>query len=166
MSGPLPAGKVPWQHEDRGAASGGDRGESERRGESAASGATGASGVERNEEVAEEQWPPFLASFSAAHAGWLVTLEVADESGHCVEVAHQRLLGVSLDRQRRRAYVRLGEPGGGSLTHAVPAPIRICWKETATGEHVGLDITSANGSTSQIRFRSVVRPEMADRLTA
>ena len=115
-------------------------------------------------EIEPHEWISFLDGFSRQHEGWLASIEVATVAGTQKEVENRRLRGVSIDHAdgRQRAYVEVGDASDESLTHIVDAPRRIRFKRTQTGAHEGLDIVSADGSTTLVRFRSAMLPEMLD----
>jgi hypothetical protein len=115
-------------------------------------------------EIEPYDWISFLDSFSSQHEGWLVSIEVATAAGKLMEVKNRRLRGVCVDHAdgKQRAYIEVGDAPGGCVTHFVDAPTRIRFKREQTGAHEGLDIVSADGSTTLIRFRSAMLPEMID----
>ena len=115
-------------------------------------------------EIDPHEWISFLDSFSRQHEGWLASIEVATAGSTLKEVNNRRLRGVSIDHAtgKQRAYVEVGDAQHGIVTHIADAPTSIRFKRTTTGEHEGLDIVSADGSTTLIRFRSAMLPEMLD----
>ena len=115
-------------------------------------------------EIDPHEWISFLDSFSRQHEGWLASIEVATPAGKLTEAVNQRLRGVSIDHAdgKQRAYVEVGDTPDACLTHVVYGPTRIRFKRTRTGAHQGLEIVSADGSTTIVRFRSAMLPEMLD----
>jgi hypothetical protein len=115
-------------------------------------------------DVEPGEWITFLDGFSRQHEGWLATIEVARPGGKLTEVVNRRLRGVSIDHAdgTRRAYVEVGETSDERLTHMVDSPMRIRFKRTRAGAHEGLEIASADGSTTIVRFRSAMLPETLD----
>jgi hypothetical protein len=115
-------------------------------------------------EIDPHEWISFLDSFSRQHEGWLASIEVATAGSTLKEVNNRRLRGVSIDHAtgKQRAYVELGDAPDECITHIVDAPTCIRFKRRQTGAHEGLDIVSADGSTTLVRFRSAMLPEMID----
>jgi len=115
-------------------------------------------------EVDPKEWSSFLDGFSRQHEGWLASIEVAAPGGRLVEVVNRRLKGVSIDHSdgRQRAYVEVGDAPDQCLTHVIESPRRIIFKRSGAGAHQGLEIESAGGSTTMVRFRSAMLPEMID----
>lgn len=115
-------------------------------------------------EVEPDNWISFLDGFSRQHEGWLASIEVETATGKLMEVRNRPLRGVSIDHAhgKQRAYVEVGDDAKECVTHIVDAPKCIRFKRKQTGAHEGLDIVSADGSTTLIRFRSAMLPEMLD----
>ncbi len=115
-------------------------------------------------EIEPDRWISFLDGFSRQHEGWLASVEVATGVGTLMEVKNRRLRGVSIDHAdgKQRAYVEVGDAPDECLTHTVESPMCIRFKRTESGAHEGLDIASADGSTTLVRFRSAMLPEMLD----
>ncbi len=115
-------------------------------------------------EVEPKEWISFLDSFSRQHEGWLASIEVAMPGGKLTEVVNRPLRGVSIDHAdgKQRAYVEVGDTPDQCLTHVIESPRRIIFKRTWAGAHEGLELESANGSTTIIRFRCAMLPEMID----
>ena len=119
-------------------------------------------------DVPHDQWQAFLDGFSGEHMNWLATVEVADPMGRLILVKERRLKGVSFDQGsgHERAYVQIGSTPEEHMTHTVERPTRITIQQTQTGAHKGLEVASADGSITLIRFRSPIRPEMLDDIVA
>jgi hypothetical protein len=117
-----------------------------------------------DEEVESSDWISFLDGFSRQHEGWLASIDVATPGGKLTEVVNRRLRGVSIDHAdgMQRAYVEVGDTPDQCLTHVVERPRRITFRRTRAGAHEGLEIESADGNTTIIRFRSAMLPEMLD----
>jgi hypothetical protein len=115
-------------------------------------------------EIEPREWIVFLDGFSRQHEGWLASIVVATADGKLTEVVNRRLKGVSIDHAdgKQRAYVEVGDTPDECLTHVVDSPTRIRFKRTRMGAHQGLEIVSADGSTTIVRFRSAMLPEMLD----
>ncbi len=115
-------------------------------------------------DVEPVDWISFLDGFSRQHEGWLATIEVATAVGNLTEVVNRRLRGVSVDHAdgHQRAYVEMGDAPDEALTHTVESPTRIRFRRTQAGAHEGLEIESADGSRTIVRFRSAMLPETLD----
>ncbi len=119
-------------------------------------------------EIAHNQWMGYLDGFSREHLDWLVTIEVRSPEGRLIVVELQPFKGVSLDRAEgvERAYVQVGDRAEAHVTHTVERPVRVVFRQSPSGEHRGLEIASANGTATVIRFRSAMRPEELDGIAA
>lgn len=115
-------------------------------------------------DIEPGEWISFLDGFSRQHEGWLATVEVATAGGMLKEVVNRRLRGVSIDHAdgHQRAYVEMGDTSGEALTHTVESPTRIRFRRTQSGAHEGLEIESADGTRTIVRFRSAMLPETLD----
>jgi hypothetical protein len=115
-------------------------------------------------DIEPGEWISFLDGFSRQHEGWLATVEVATAGGMLKEVVNRRLRGVSIDHAdgHQRAYVEMGDTSGEALTHMVESPTRIRFRRTQSGAHEGLEIESADGTRTIVRFRSAMLPETLD----
>jgi hypothetical protein len=109
-------------------------------------------------------WISFLDSFSRQHEDWLATSEISSPTSRQIEVKNGRFKGISIDHcnRERRLYVHVETTG--RVTHIVAAPVRITLKQTQAEAHEGLEITSADGESTIVRFRSAMRPEMINGL--
>ncbi len=126
--------------------------------------------IQGDVEVAHNQWVAFLDSFSLQHVGWLVTVEVIIPSpaGRLIAIQGRPLKGISVDSAegKERAYVQVGDCLEEHVLHTIDKPTRVTFKQSQTGMHQGLEIVSADGTTTVIRFRSPMRPEMLDGMAA
>ena len=115
-------------------------------------------------EVEPKEWISFLDGFSRQHEGWLASIEVSTPGGRLTEVVNRRLKGVSIDHSdgKQRAYVEVGDTPDECLMHVIESPRRIVFKRSEAGAHEGLEIESAGGSTTMVRFRSAMLPDMID----
>lgn len=115
-------------------------------------------------EIEPYEWISFLDCFSRQHEGWMASIEVATAAGNLREVKDRRLRGVSIDHAHghQRAYVEVGDPPDECVTHIVSMPTHIMFKRRHSGAHEGLDIASADGTKTLVRFRSPILPEMID----
>jgi hypothetical protein len=117
-------------------------------------------------EIGREEWVAFFDSFSRQHDRWLITLEVlGPEIGAQIESREQALNGITAELSTTGEDVisiLVGSRSNDHVAHMVHAPSHVRLKETAEGAHEALQIESASGVTTLLRFRSAVRPEAVD----
>ena len=115
-------------------------------------------------EVPPGEWESFLEHFSDQHGGWLINI-FDDRS---VIVNERRLKRIALDGGNGAHSIEIwtGGPAGDDLVHTVPTPTHLTFKQSSTGAHEGLDITSDNGTVTSLRFRVAARPETLDGILA
>jgi hypothetical protein len=119
------------------------------------------------DEVPRDQWPFFFNTFSCQHEGWLVTVEVlASDIGAQVEAKSLRFEGISADHKdgEDSIAITLGESADAHITHIISSPthVRIERSEIERGTFETLEIESADGATTLVRFLAGVVPEMLD----
>jgi hypothetical protein len=116
-------------------------------------------------EIPREDWETFFDRFSGQHQGWLVTIE-ASGSDRVADVETRELPFEGITRTLTGSddvvSIIVRKDLRGHALHSVKAPSHIRLEQTETGAHKALQIESANGATTVIRFRSVVLPEMVD----
>ena len=119
----------------------------------------------RTDEIPREAWTSTLDAFTATHAGWLVSLDVLDPAiGAQPEIDDLPLLGVSADRAGAEAAITIsaGRPDTGHISHSIHAPLRVHIERREDGADVALQIESADGAKSILRFRVAALPETVD----
>lgn len=118
------------------------------------------------QEIPRAEWTRFLDRFSRQHEGWIATLEVFASDIGAQEQAHEMLLeGITAsfkDSQPETVAISLGNKPEDHLTHTINDPSRIWLEETAQGADSALEIESADGAKTLLRFRAALRPEMVD----
>lgn len=117
------------------------------------------------QDIPIEDWNSFFAMFSRQHEGWRVTVEIlGGYVGACLEAREMPLVGVTAEVKGRNRIVAIILEGKDSehLTHIVSDPKYVRLQQTEEGAHEALAIESADGATTLLRFRSVMRPEMLD----
>ena len=118
-------------------------------------------------EVPRREWARRLNEFTAIHEGWLISLEVLGaDLGAQPEVENLPLLGVSADRADHdgAVAVSVGRTPNEHFTHLIHAVTRIWIERTDEGADAALQIESADGTRTILRFRAAIRPEIVDGL--
>lgn len=116
-------------------------------------------------EIPRDEWAAFFDSFSRQHEGWLATVEVlGKEIGAQVEARELALRGITaeLKGDEDTISIILGETPEDHITHIITGPSHVRLEQTESGAHEALQIESASGVTTLLRFRSAVLPEMVD----
>jgi hypothetical protein len=118
-------------------------------------------------EIPRAQWAFFLDAFSRQHQGWTVTVEVLDEAiGAQIQGDGIPLEAIMLDAAAAgdTISVMLGGTPERHVTHTIRAPSRVHLDQTGIDVGTGevLEIESAEGSKTLIRFHHPVLPEQLD----
>jgi hypothetical protein len=115
-------------------------------------------------EIPAEEWISFFNGFSRQHEGWLTTIILKQNGKSQTEVRERKLKGVSCDHltTRDEIYVSIDGGDGAHLTHAIKNPVKVVFRRDFEGAHEGMDITSAEGTVTSVRFRIAARPETLD----
>ncbi|MGZ4814425.1 MAG: DUF5335 family protein [Terriglobales bacterium] len=118
--------------------------------------------------IPSNEWKSFLDGFSRQHDMWVANIVVTLDGKQLVEAKECRLEGVSPDKKTAndRLHVMVICQNGDHLDHSIEKPSSITFRRDANGAHVGLDITSADGSQTILRFRAPARPETLDGVVA
>jgi len=117
------------------------------------------------EDIPFEQWESFFNLFSRQHEGWLVNMEIIGGVVGAAPEAHEMpLAGISADvKDKNRAIaILLHDHGAGRITHIISEPRSVRLKRTAEGADEALDIESADGVMTLLRFRSAMPSERLD----
>jgi hypothetical protein len=117
-------------------------------------------------EVPRHTWADYFDRFSRQYRGWLVSLEVIGRDSRR-QVHELPLVGITAELQAARGdriAICLGTCTNEHLTHIIPTATRVRLQKTEKGADEGVEITSAVGGTTPLRFRSAVRPEWVDGL--
>ena len=117
-----------------------------------------------NVEIPPEEWIAFFNSFSRQHQGWLANITITQGHEEQTEVRDCRLEGISSDHlsARDEIYLSIGRGDGGHLTHSIKNPMKVVFQRDLRGAHKGLEITSADGGRTSVRFRIAALPETLD----
>jgi hypothetical protein len=116
-------------------------------------------------EIAHEAWAQTLNEFTAIHEGWLVSLDVlAPTIGAQLAINNLPLLGVSVDRVDHHDAITISAARAAAehMTHTIRAATRVYIERREDGADVALQIESADGTTTILRFRATALPETLD----
>lgn len=117
-------------------------------------------------DIARDQWVAFLDSFSRQHDRWLVTVEVlSPQAGQQVVSFEQPLIGITAELAHSKddmISILVGGRAESHLASVVRAPSRVRLEETEEGAHKALSITARDGTTTVLRFRCPILPELVD----
>lgn len=116
-------------------------------------------------EVSRGEAVAFFDSFSRRHEGWLSTLEVFGmDIGDHVGERELPLEGITADLSAGvdRIEIMMGARADDHITHTINTPLQISLEQTDEGADVALAIKAADGTTTLLRFRSAMLPEMVD----
>jgi hypothetical protein len=118
----------------------------------------------RTVELPAETWTRTLDEFSALHEGWLVSLDVLEETiGAQHAIDNLPLLGVSADPTDGAIAITISAGGlAEHITHTIHAPTRVQIERREDGADVALQIESAGGARAILQFRVAALPETVD----
>jgi dienelactone hydrolase len=118
-----------------------------------------------NVEIPPEEWIQFLNSFSRQHQGWLANVTITTQGeAEQTEVREYHLEGVSADHltARDEIYISFERGGDDHITHSIRNPMKIIFERNLEGAHEGLEVISADGTLTRIRFRTAALPKTLD----
>ncbi len=117
-------------------------------------------------EIPRSEWRKFFDSFSRQHEGWLTTVEVVGgDIGDQLEATELPLQGISADvkgSEPDAVEIAVGSGPADEITHIIPNASRVLFDQSAAGADEGLEIESADGERTIMRFRIAQQPEMLD----
>jgi hypothetical protein len=120
----------------------------------------------QTKEIPNNEWTGFFDSFSRKHEGWLVNLEIfGPEIGAQVEQQHLALEGITDEWDEVEGHtviIMTGAKPDDHITHSITHPTAVSVEQTDDGADVALAIKSNDGTTTLLRFRSAVLPELVD----
>jgi hypothetical protein len=120
----------------------------------------------KTKEVPKHQWPKFFSSFSQRHEGWLTTLEIFGyELGAQVqerELPFEGIIDEGDEATGDQIVIMIGAKPDEHITHTISHPTQVSLEQTDGGADVALQIKSADGLNTLLRFRSPILPELAD----
>jgi hypothetical protein len=116
-------------------------------------------------EIARGDWGSFLEVFSRQHEGWLATLEVVGPDIAQPAAGEFPLKGVALTSvvgESEGITINLSKAPEDHVKHTIIEPTHVWLVQTQEGANAGLEIVSADGTKTLLRFRSPVLPEFVD----
>lgn len=120
----------------------------------------------QTKEIPKNEWTGFFDSFSRKHEGWLVNLEIfGPEIGAQVEERQLALEGITEEWDEvegNTIMIMTGVKLDDHVTHSITHPTAVSLEQTDEGADAALAIKSDDGTTTLLRFRSAVLPEMVD----
>ena len=116
-----------------------------------------------NQEIRRADWREFFDEFSRAHERWLATVEVFGDLGAQTVAEELPLVGIVADEPSHGGAVAivLGR-GDETLTHTVARPKRVDVERGEEGAEAAVEIESAGGEKTLLRFRSSPPPDGVD----
>ncbi|HLE61616.1 MAG TPA: DUF5335 family protein [Pyrinomonadaceae bacterium] len=124
----------------------------------------------KTKEIPRSEWPEFFDSFSRKHEGWLVTLEVLGaDIGAQVEGRELSLEGIVSEWDEVHGdeiAVMIGGTPGDHITHNISRPTQVSLEQTDEGADAALAIKASDETTTLLRFRAAVLPELVDGIAA
>jgi hypothetical protein len=124
----------------------------------------------KTREIPKDQWPKFFSSFSQRHEAWLITLEIfGSELGAQVqgrEIPFEGIIDEWVEAGGDQIVIMIGANPDDHITHTISHPTQVSLEQTEGGADVALQIKSADGLETLLRFRSPLFPELADGLVA
>jgi uncharacterized protein DUF5335 len=118
----------------------------------------------RTLEIPRDAWADRLSEFTAMHEGWLVSLDVLGELGAQTVIDNLPLLGVSTDRidHDPTVVISVARSASEHFTHMIEAARHIYIQRADDGADAALQVESADGAKTILRFRATVLPESVD----
>ena len=117
-------------------------------------------------EIPREAWAERLKEFTLLHEHWLVSLEILGESGDQTAIRDLPLLGVTPDRvdHDRAVVISMGRTAEEHVSHMIEDVRRIVLHRRHDGADAALELESADGTKTILRFRAAALPETVDGL--
>lgn len=111
-------------------------------------------------EIRPKDWTVRLDEFSRVHEGWVVSLDILDQSlGAQPEFAQLSLLGVTAEPGGGGTIaISVAVPKGGQHTHIIHSPTRVFIQQTDTGTDAALEVEAADGAKAILRFKTAAPP--------
>lgn len=116
----------------------------------------------RTVKIPREAWAQTLKEFTAIHEGWLVSLDIlGPEIGAQLEINNLPLRAVSADLGDD-IVISAVPSVGEHITHTIHAATHVHIERREDGADVALQIESADGTKTILRFRAAALPETVD----
>ncbi|MFL6208733.1 MAG: DUF5335 family protein [Pyrinomonadaceae bacterium] len=117
-------------------------------------------------EIPHNEWNAFFEIFSKQHEGWLATVEVLGPDIGAQEEAHELpLVGITADLKGSDAdaiSISVGKAAADHITHTITGAAHVRLEQAENGADEALQIESAGGATTLVRFRFAMLPELVD----
>lgn len=116
-------------------------------------------------EIPRNAWPETFKEFSAMHQGWLISVDVlAPTIGAQPQVHDLPLVGVTAEPRNGAGTITISAATSsvGQITHTIHSPTKVWIERTDGGADAALQIESADGPTTIVRFRTAALPETVD----
>lgn len=116
-------------------------------------------------EVPRETWPARLNEFTAAHEGWLVSLDIRSrEMAVRGAIEGLPLLGISIDHADNDCSIAISVSRSrfDHLTHVIDHVAHVLVQRTEEGADAGIQIESADGVSTVLRLRAPTLTERVD----
>src|SRR5689334_1858480 len=117
-------------------------------------------------EIPQDEWTEFFDSFSRKHEGWLVNVEVlGSDIGAQIEeqqLAFEGITGECDGTRGNTISIMIGAEPDDHITHKVSTPTCVSLEQTDEGADAALQIKSVDGTTTLLRFRNPMLPELVD----
>jgi hypothetical protein len=120
-------------------------------------------------EIPRTQWSRFFDKFSKEHEGWMVTLEVLGaDIGAQEAVTRLPLVGIGAELQgpNSRMEIIVGGRPDAHFTHMISMPKRVWLKQPEEPGHEAVEIESADGTITLVRFHHIPPEEVERQLPA
>lgn len=116
-------------------------------------------------EIPPEEWAAFFARFSEEHPEWPAMVELVGlEVGNEPVTRTEPLAGIVVDTkgsERGGIDVLLIEGNGEHLTHRIPAPRHVWYRDASDEAGEAVEIQSEGGACTFIHFSSGTFAELA-----
>jgi hypothetical protein len=114
-------------------------------------------------QIPRNEWVEFLKSFGLQHEGWLATISVAHGLSAPLVISNCRLQRIAINKGAGKCDVNVSVLAGEEQRiFSVSDPLNLTFKRDSTGAHQGLEMASADGSTTVLWFRAAAHPESLD----
>lgn len=116
-------------------------------------------------EIPRAEWTTTLDAFSAAHDGWLISVDVSPAATAGREITDLPLAGITFEPAGSGTIIiAAGRSGRDHIDHTISAPVRVSVERTDMGAEAALYVASADGTETVLRLRTPVLPETVDGL--